>query len=483
MIIDATAMVKEKISQQHQPFLRPVFLFFLLPLAILLLLTLTGILFLVRFESEYRDRVYPGIKVDGISVEGKTIEDIEKHYSEKSRPLSFVHITLTYEDKIASVSGEDLGLAFDGTLAGEQAFHIGRSGNIISDTYQKWKALSEGINLTSIIMIKTDIIDEMLTNLALAIHIESEDALFQFQNGKVISFRLSKNGKRLDIEEAKKNIREEIIAFSRQENLRVPEITIQLPVRMEEPKITTENSNNLGIKDLIGVGTSLFRGSIPGRKHNIDLASKKISGHLIAPGDEFSFNDTLGDVSASTGFQPAYIIKEGRTVLGDGGGVCQVSTTLFRAILNAGFPVTERHAHAYRVGYYEQDSPPGLDATVFAPSYDLKFKNDTAHYVLIQSQIDLKGESLEFSLFGTKDDRNIELTKPVILSQTPAPPDLYQDDPTLPKGVVKQVDWKAPGAKVNMNYKVTKRNTVVIQTSFYSNYQPWQSVFLRGTKE
>lgn len=476
-------MVKEKISQQHQQLLRPVSLFFLLPLVILLLLIITGILILVRFESKYHSSIYPGVKVDGISVEGKTKEDIGRYFSEKSQPLSLVHITLLYEDKIASVSGEDLGLGFDGKLAGEQAFHIGRSGNFISDTYQKWKALSKGVNLTSIIMIKTDIIDEMLTNLASAIRIEPEDALFQFQNGIVLSFRPSKNGKRLDIDEAKKNIREEIVAFSRQENLQVPEITIQLPVHIVEPKITTENSNNLGIKELLGVGTSRFRGSIPGRKHNVDLGSKKISGHLIAPGDEFSFNDTLGDVSQSTGFQPAYIIKEGRTVLGDGGGVCQVSTTLFRAILNAGFPVTERHAHAYRVGYYEQDSPPGLDATVFAPSYDLKFKNDTAYHVLIQSQIDLVNETLEFSLFGTKDDRKIELTKPVILSQTPAPPDLYQDDPTLPKDVVKQVDWKASGAKVHMNYKVTKGDTVVFQTSFFSNYQPWQSVFLKGTKE
>src|SRR6185369_9618298 len=119
---------------------------------------------------------------------------------------------------------------------------------------------------------------------------------------------------------------------------------------------------------------------------------------------------------------------------GDGGGVCQVSTTLFRAALNAGLPIVERHAHAYRVGYYEEDSPPGFDATVYVPSVDLKFKNDTDHYLLIQTVIDPQELRLTFNLYGTKDDRKVTVTTPVVTNFRPAPADLYQDDPTLPKG-------------------------------------------------
>jgi vancomycin resistance protein YoaR len=189
----------------------------------------------------------------------------------------------------------------------------------------------------------------------------------------------------------------------------------------------------------------------------------------------------VGDISLATGYQQAYVIRDGRTVLGDGGGVCQVSTTLFRAILAAGLPIVERHAHSYRVGYYEQDSKPGLDATVFAPSADLKFTNDTSAYILIQSQVDKSKMTLEFDLYGTSDERKAELGKVRVWDVSDPPPDLYEDDPTLPAGTVKQVDYKAWGAKAAFDWKVTRGEEVLQERTFYSNYQPWQAVFLRGT--
>ena len=169
--------------------------------------------------------------------------------------------------------------------------------------------------------------------------------------------------------------------------------------------------------------------------------------------------------------------------MGDGGGVCQVSTTLFRAILNAGLPVVERHAHAYRVGYYEEDSPPGIDATIYSPSVDLKFKNDTNNYILIQSQVDLDNYALNFSLYGTKDGREVSMTTPVVTNQTPPPPDLYQDDPTLPVGTIQQTDFAAWGADVYFTRTVTKDGKVIIYDKFVSNFQPWQAIYLRGTKQ
>ncbi|HZQ29900.1 MAG TPA: VanW family protein, partial [Patescibacteria group bacterium] len=172
----------------------------------------------------------------------------------------------------------------------------------------------------------------------------------------------------------------------------------------------------------------------------------------------------------------------GKTVLGDGGGVCQVSTTFFRALLNAGLPIVERHPHSYRVGYYEQDSPPGLDATIYYPSVDLKFRNDTGNYILIQTVVDYDNLRLTFNLYGTKDGREVSISNSVITNQTPAPPPLYQDDPTLPKGVIKQVDFEAAGADVYFTREVRKNGRVVLADKFVSNYQPWQAVFLRGTQ-
>jgi vancomycin resistance protein YoaR len=242
-------------------------------------------------------------------------------------------------------------------------------------------------------------------------------------------------------------------------------------------------TNSFGVNEQIGRGYSIFSGSIPGRIHNVALAASRFNGVLIAPNEIFSFNKTLGDVSAATGYQSAYIIKEGRTVLGDGGGVCQVSTTLFRAALDAGLPVIERHAHAYRVHYYEEGGyKAGLDATVFDPSADFVIKNNTPAYILIQTKTDTDNLTLEFLLYGKYDGRKSQISNHIVYGITPPPPDVYQDDPTLNAGVVKQVDWAAWGAKASFDYKVTRGVEILENTSFYSNYRPWQAVYLKGTK-
>lgn len=314
-------------------------------------------------------------------------------------------------------------------------------------------------------------------NLASAINRLPENAAFQFNEGRVTEFRPAKDGLALD---QKKTV--DLIVQNMQliEKSETPQ-EIKLPLAKTPALIKTAEVNNLGIKELVGRGVSYFQGSIPNRIHNIQLATSRLNGLLVPPGETFSFNKSLGDVSASTGYKEAYIIKEGRTILGDGGGVCQTSTTLFRAALNAGLPIIERKAHAYRVTYYEQSSSPGLDATVFDPSADLKIKNDTPAHLLLQASFDASKKMLVYELYGTNDGRKVTLSTPKVWALTPPPPALYQDDPTLPQGTVKQVDWQAWGAKVAFDYLVERNNEVLQKQTFYSNYRAWQSVFLKGT--
>lgn len=307
---------------------------------------------------------------------------------------------------------------------------------------------------------------------------EPQNPKFVFGGGRVNEFQPALDGIKTDKQKLADNI---VTSLKKLEQADTKNIVLELPVEKTPPQVTTDKVNNLGIKELIGRGTSTYYHSISSRVHNVVLAASRINGTLVAPGETFSFNDTLGDVSQFTGYQQAYIISDGKTILGDGGGVCQVSTTLFRAILNAGLPITERQAHAYRVGYYEQNSPPGFDATVYGPSPDLKFKNDTPGYILIEATADPKHYSLVFELYGTSDGRVATVTKPVVSNVTPPPDDLYQDDPTLPAGTIKQIDFKAWGAKVVFKYTVTRNGETLISRSFTSNYRPWQAVFLRGT--
>ncbi len=239
------------------------------------------------------------------------------------------------------------------------------------------------------------------------------------------------------------------------------------------------DSSGYGIRDLLAEGLTDFSGSIPGRIHNIKLAAGRLNGLLVAPGELFSFNEKIGEISAKTGYDQAYVIEKGRTVLGEGGGVCQVSTTLFRAVLYAGLPVTKRTAHDYRVHYYEP--PVGLDATVYSPAVDLQFRNDTANYFLIQTEAD--GVKLKIRLYGTSDGRTVEMGEPIVSRETAPPETLYQEDPTLTRGVTKQIDWSAWGADVSVSRVVRRNGEVLEQDVFQSHYKPWRAIFLIGTKE
>ncbi len=301
----------------------------------------------------------------------------------------------------------------------------------------------------------------------------AQDARFDFDGTRVQQFRPAQEGKQID--------KDKTIALLEQALNQDSGHTLVAPVVVAQPKVTSASTNNFGIEALLSTGTSHFVGSIPNRIYNVGLAASRIHGTLVPPGGVFSFNQTVGDISAATGYKQAYVIKAGRTVLDDGGGVCQVSTTLFRAVLNAGLPIVDRTAHAYRVGYYEQGSAPGIDATVFYPTVDFKFKNDTANYLLIQTVTE--GTDLTINIYGKSDGRQVSVSAPIITNVSPAPPELRQDDPTLPKGTVKQVDFAAAGANVTFKRTIIKEGQLPVSETYHSNYRPWQAIFLVGTKE
>lgn len=342
------------------------------------------------------------------------------------------------------------------------------------------KILDQNINISSIkvgeneysdnkLVLSPKKLNNYLITLSQNIDRPVKEPLFNFDGKKVTQFQPPVEGKKLLVDQTASLINNALVAGNPKD--------INLPVETTLPK--NKLTNDLGIKELIGTGISNFAGSIPNRIFNIGLAASKINGVLIRPEDTFSFVDTVGDISSASGYKQAYVIKSGRTVLDDGGGVCQVSTTLFRTVLNSGLPVIDRTAHAYRVGYYEQGFPPGLDATIFTPSVDFKFKNDTGHHILIQTEID--GLTLYINFYGTPDGRIARISTPVISNQTPPPPELRQDDPTLPKGTIKQVDFPAWGANVSFTRTVTRNGETLIKETYKSNYRPWQAVYLVGT--
>jgi vancomycin resistance protein YoaR len=473
-------MKKIKKAKKHY-FKNAIRIFFWFLVGVFLaIFVITNLIYFI-FQRAYYQKVYPGIIVNGVNFGGKTQTDVKNYFYKKNSLIKDSAFIFTSDYGIATASAYAIDFGYDGNLLADQAYSIGRSTNIFSNLSLLTQAYLNGIYLPNSYTFSLEKLRNILNPLGKIIEKKPVDAQFKFENGRVVTFSPSEDGRSIDLIQIEKIVATKtlsIISSEKPKNIIVP-----IPIKKIKPSVTTEKANNLGIKEVIGTGTSLYQHSIPGRIFNVGLAASRINGILVAPEEIFSFNKALGDVSAFTGYKQAYVILNGRTVLGDGGGVCQVSTTLFRAILNAGLPILERQAHAYRVGYYEEDSPPGIDATVYSPSPDLKFKNDTGNYVLIQSFVDPSVLRLTFVLYGTLDGRQVNMTTPVIQSQTPPPPAVYQDDPTLPKGEIKQVDFAAWGANVYFTRQVTKNGKQIISDRFVSNYRAWQDIFLRGTKE
>jgi vancomycin resistance protein YoaR len=327
-------------------------------------------------------------------------------------------------------------------------------------------------------LVDANTVVEYVKGLEESLNREAVDAKFKYEDGRVTEFAPGRDGIQVDLEKTTQNIELAMTTLISNEE---KESKIEIAVVRTSPKVTIDKINELGIKERIGRGESYYAHSIPNRVFNVGLAAERTNSVLVPPGEEYSFNKSVGEISGATGYRTAYVISGGRTVLGDGGGVCQVSTTLFRAAMNAGLPITERWAHAYRVGYYEQNSKPGVDATVYSPSKDLRFKNDTPGHILVQTINDPKELHLVVEIYGTSDGRVATITEPKVSGMSGPLPTIYQDDPSLPTGTMKQVDWAASGAKTSFEYKVERNGEILQDKVFSSNYRPWASVFLRGT--
>lgn len=229
-----------------------------------------------------------------------------------------------------------------------------------------------------------------------------------------------------------------------------------------------------GIRQLLAEATTYFGGSSYERRFNITLGASRLNGAIIAPGETFSFAKVMGEVSERTGFKKAFVISGEQTVEGVGGGMCQVSTTLFRSAYFSGLPIVQRRPHSYQVRYY---LPTGLDAAVFLPQLDLKFKNDTPGNILIQSSVGRN--SITFRMLGTKD-RSVSWSNPVTLSRTPASSTRYIVSPQLPRQSFQQVDWAAEGATVNIYRTIRFDNGKISKDTLTSTYRPWGAVWLVG---
>ena len=320
-----------------------------------------------------------------------------------------------------------------------------------------------------------------LLEIGSSVYKTAQDAKFIFDNS-TRSLRLiqqAETGKELDIDKSLENIAE-AIRSGRNE--------AEVALNIIQPKVTgNETAEELGIRELVHTENTYFFYSDDARIQNIQVGAAKLNGVLVAPGETFSMADAVGEVSKETGYAESSVIFGDQTVQDVGGGLCQVSTTLFRAAFNYGLEINERHAHGYRVYYYErlgnrQLDPglAGLDASVYLPVLDLKFTNDTPYWILMEAQPDLNLFQLQWRFYSTDVNRYVEYTSTGLTNVVPEGEPIYNENPNLPSGYVEQVDWGIDGADVTIYRTVYENGLVHIQDRFDTHYEAWSDIWEYG---
>ncbi len=591
------------------------------PLQIIIALCLGVVLFglfagiyLVSYEVNHRDTIFPGVNMSGVDLSGLTIDEAAQVIHEQLSYPSKGRLLVTDQEQNWLYTPQQVGLNIDPLASAKKAFEVGRSKGLLTSIRNQLQARQNGVSISPVIIYDQRIAYRALQNIANQVNqpvIEAsvavngtqvqaipgqigiqvdipksmamlEQPLLALQDGVVplvisetnpqimdagpaaelaeailsqpLTLRLPEPGddagpwtitpeelaKFLVINKEENGDSAEInIAINKQQltiylaslapKLKVDPVNarfifnddtrlleviepatigrtlnvdasvdyindqllsgehdITLLVDLNEPEVTDDRAgDSLGITELVYAETSYFYGSDPERVQNIAAASKRFHGLLIPPGETFSMAEALGNISLENGYAEALIIVGNQTIKGVGGGVCQVSTTLFRTAFFAGFPIVERHPHAYRVGYYEQKRDgsrdprlAGLDATVFVPIVDLRFTNDTPYWLLMETY--MGNFSLTWKFYSTKDGRSVEWQTSGLTNIVEAPEPLYRENPELEKDEIKQVDYEADGAFIRVDRTVFKDGSVYFTDVITTQYRPWQAIFEYG---
>jgi vancomycin resistance protein YoaR len=295
-----------------------------------------------------------------------------------------------------------------------------------------------------------------------------------WNGGDLQIIKPGKPGLRVDEQRAEEMIRAAVTT---------PDRLIQLPFTSVRPAANEETLQQLGIKELISVGRSDFTGSAAYRITNIQAGMRLLHGILLEPGEEFSFNDNVGEISAANGFVEGYAIVQNRTQLEYGGGICQDSTTFFRAAFWAGLPITERKEHSFYINWYDkyglgEENGPGLDATIFTGAQDLKFVNDTGNWLLLQTVVDVRRTLAEVRIYGTKPNRTVELTQNIYDRKPKPPTPVFLPDPEIRPGARRQSDTGRGGMTIDVHRIITENGVRREPELFRTIFRPWPDIYL-----
>lgn len=347
------------------------------------------------------------------------------------------------------------------------------------DTEQIWNLDAKNLSLMlfpapdGLVQIKQDAFHLFLDPIVKTINVPAQNARFEIQNGKAVQFASSHDGLSVDRDTLYKDVQKQLTLGSTE--------SIFIPTIVEKSLVKTSDVNSIGINEVLGVGISSYKNSPKNRKLNIQNGVNLLNGLLIAPGETFSLLAALKPFSTENGYLKELVIKGDKIEPDIGGGLCQIGTTTFRAVMHSGLPVLERQNHSLVVSYYNDptNNNPGTDATIFDPAPDFKFTNNTNHYILFQAENIKEQSQLKFTLWGTSDGRKGSYTPPVVTKWIPVGEDIQQVSSDLAPGE-KKCQEAHIGANTSFTYTVLNADETKTEKIFSSHYRPLPKICLVG---
>lgn len=474
-------------------------------------------------------KIFSNIYISGIDVSNLTKEEaINKLNSELENVLN-QEIVIKYEDKESKIKPSDIGVVYNVEDVVEEAYRVGRIGNVFENNINMVKTFFTDTNLdlqyeyeeekldnfiaeinsqfTSLVPSSYEILEDKVIikkgtrGIEIKADVLKESLLESINNrsfepiqvGVIVSEPAAIDIEKIhdevykapvdayyttdpfEIHESEDGLDFAISLDEAKALLETEQEQYEIKLKVLKPSVTTDQIGNEAFPDLLATCTTTYITSKVGRTTNLKLASSKINGYVLMPGETFSYNDVVGERTVEAGFQMAGVYSNGQEVEGLGGGICQISSTLYNIAVKSNLEIVERENHLFLTGYL----PAGQDATVVYGSIDFKFKNTRNYPVKIVSTVD--GGYVTMKMYGLKEENEPTITFETVYHETLYPKTVYQDTTTLAPGQTRVQSSGRNGCK-STTYKVVKQNGVVVSRTELSSdtYRAMDKIVLRG---
>ena len=414
--------------------------------------------------------IYEGISVSGISLSGMSKEEAENCLSEHfSQKMSTEKITLHYGEETREILFSDIDAGYHIEEVVDEAYRYAREGDTVSRFFDGLTLIRQGVDFSADFSYDASKLTEILQGIAEELDHEPKDSTMYKENGKLVVVP-EENGTVMDVEKTAAAV--EAVLFTQTSG------EADVVVTEAEPEITAEMLSS--VTDLIGSFYTTYNNADANRNTNLRVGCENLNGSIIMPGEVFSVTEALGPQTYANGYRSAGVYVNGKVESGMGGGVCQISTTVYNAVIMAELEIVERFPHSMTVGYV----PLGRDAAIADNYKDFQFRNNTDTPIYLEAYA--ANNKLVINLYGKEihdPGRTVEY-ETVYEATIPKPAEIVTEDPELPEGTREVTYTGKTGCKVSVYKKVYQDGALVSREWFNSSsYRATADEVTVGTKK